>query len=158
MSGLKHLTTPSFEPTRHRRCGFTLVEILIVVVILGILAAIVVPQFTSAAATSRENSARMSLYRVRGQLEFYKQQHNGQHPPLATFADQMTQASQADHTTAAPGTAGFSLGPYVRSIPINPFTSNDTVDDTAIGTGKGWFYDESTGNFRANDSLEHAAY
>ena len=40
----------------NRRSAFTLVEVLIVVIILGILAAAIIPQFTSAADSSRENS------------------------------------------------------------------------------------------------------
>ena len=141
-----------------RAGGFSLVEILIVVVILGVLAAMVVPQFSSAASASRENSAKMDLFRVREQLEIYKQQHNGEYPPLATFAECLTQASRVDHTTAAPGTAGFHLGPYLRDIPSNPFTSNNTVDAEEIADGNGWYYNEATGEFRANDSEAHAAY
>jgi len=158
MLKLRFHNTSTVNPRHHLSGGFTLVEILIVVVILGILAALVVPQFSSAAASSRENSTKMSLFRIREQLEFYKQEHNGQYPPLATFPAQMTQASQADHTTAVPGTAGFGLGPYLRDIPINPFTANDVVDATAVGANKGWFYDENSGIFRANDSVGHAAY
>ena len=52
----------SFNPIQlHRiaRRGFTLVELLIVVVILGILATIVIPQFSNASQQARENTSRM---------------------------------------------------------------------------------------------------
>jgi len=42
----------------HRRSGFTLIEILIVVVILGILAAIVIPQFSNASQMARQNTLK----------------------------------------------------------------------------------------------------
>ena len=45
----------------HKNRGFTLVEILIVVIILGILAAIVIPQFTSASSDARNSSVASTL-------------------------------------------------------------------------------------------------
>ena len=71
-----------------RRSGFTLVEILIVVIILGILAAIVIPQFTDASTSARTNSMTSSLQTVRSQLELYKVQHNDNYPVLADFTAQ----------------------------------------------------------------------
>src|SRR4051812_26673923 len=59
------------KPTR----GFTLVEILIVVIILGILAAIVIPQFTNASNDARNNSVASTLQTMRSQLELFKIQH-----------------------------------------------------------------------------------
>ena len=58
------------------KSGFTLVEILIVVVILGILAAIVIPQFTSASTEAKESSLVSNLQTIRSQIELYKIQHN----------------------------------------------------------------------------------
>src|SRR6188768_4534591 len=68
-----------------RKSGFTLVEILIVVIILGILAAIVIPQFTNASQDARKNSLTSQLQTIRSQVELYKLQHLDQLPPaLAT--------------------------------------------------------------------------
>ena len=58
------------------RSGFTLVEILIVVVILGILAAIVIPQFTSASTEAKESALMSDIQSMRSQIELYKIQHN----------------------------------------------------------------------------------
>lgn len=52
--------------------GFTLVEILIVVVVIGILAAIVVPQFTDAASQARATSMHTQLISMRNQIEVYR--------------------------------------------------------------------------------------
>src|SRR3954447_18643882 len=60
---------------RTRKSGFTLVEILIVVIILGILAAIVIPQFTNASQDARKNSLTSQLQTIRSQVELYKLQH-----------------------------------------------------------------------------------
>src|SRR5256885_17192904 len=60
---------------RTRKGGFTLVEILIVVIILGILAAIVIPQFTSASQDARKNSLVSQLQTIKAQLELTRLQH-----------------------------------------------------------------------------------
>ena len=140
---------------RFRISGFTLVEILIVVVILGILAGLVVPHFTSAAAESRDNSLRMDLKRMREQLELYEL-HHGAYPTLANFEDQLTGLTDSSGTTVPAGTFG-AHGPYIQRIPRNPNTSSDTVGDGAVGSSD-WFYDEDTGAFHANDSAATRAY
>ena len=144
-------------PIRGNRRGFTLVEILIVVAILGILAALVIPQFTSAAATSRENSLKMDLHRIRVQLEIYIQQHDGRPPTLANFTDQLTKATNLAGDTAAVGTPGYRFGPYIQAVPINPNTSTRTIGDGEPGTSA-WYYNETTGAFHANDSAESRAW
>jgi len=148
--------TPSLHTRHAARTGFTLVEILITVVIIAILAAMVIPQFTSAADESRDKSMQMSLYRVRQQLQLYQQQH-GSWPALATLEAQLTQASDEQGNTATPGTAGYIYGPYLKRFPVNPATDGDTVGDGAAGTSD-WYYNETTGDFHANDSADSRAF
>jgi prepilin-type N-terminal cleavage/methylation domain-containing protein len=63
-----------------KNTGFTLVEILIVVIILGILAAIVIPQFTEASNDARVSAVVSDLQTVRSQIELFKVQHLDQYP------------------------------------------------------------------------------
>jgi len=128
--------------------GFTLVEILIVVVILGILAAIVVPQFTQASTEAKMNSVCSNLQSLRSQIELYKVQHNDTAPLQGTFIEQMTETSDIDGATSGSKLrdATHIYGPYLERIPENPFNNMSTVVDwTAAG---GWQYNQATGEIR----------
>jgi general secretion pathway protein G len=108
----------------NRSKGFTLVEILIVVIILGILAAIVIPQFTNASTDARRNSLTSQLQTIRSQLELYKLQHNDELPAFAGATpplqwEQMTlQTDVAGNTTGTP-----DFGPYLQQVPTNPLNT-----------------------------------
>jgi general secretion pathway protein G len=121
-----------------RNSAFTLVEILIVVVILGILAAIVIPQFTSASESARGNSLISQLQTIRSQLELYQVQHNGAYPTLLQMWDNMTSKTFADGTVDAAG----DFGPYLQQEPINPFTNGTAI---AADNSADWQYDDATG-------------
>ena len=131
--------------------GFTLVEILIVVVILGILAAIVIPQFTDASTEAKTSSLCSDLQTVRSQIELYKIQHNDNLPSSAAvgIVSAMTEQTDID------GNAGTEYGPYLQKIPTNPFndlaTITEAATDPGIAGGAGWFFNTTTGAFRADD-------
>jgi len=141
------------------KSGFTLVEILIVVVILGILAAIVIPQFTEASTEARESSLKTDLQTLRSMIELYSVQHLDVNPTLANFVNQMTK--QSDINGTVPPAAGMTaLGPYLQQIPTNPFNSKSTLDPspgTAGDDGGGWEYDETSGDIHADDTLSTAS-
>lgn len=108
--------------------AFTLVEILIVVVILGILAAIVVPQFTSASQEAQASNVASQLQTVRNQIELYRVRHNGAYPDLATAWTDI-------------------VGPdYLRSAPVNPRTSSSVVGAEGPDTGWQWIDSDGDGN------------
>ncbi len=149
--------------------GFTLVEILIVVVILGILAAIVIPQFTQASTEAKQNSLCSDLQSLRSQIELYKCQHNDIAPSLpAAGAEwvQMIYCTKLDGTASASkarNTAGgFILGPYLESVPANPFNGLNTLMAAAVippvaagDNTTGWQYDSGTGQIWSNDKYTY---
>ena len=144
---------------RNRKTGFTLVEILIVVIILGILAAIVIPQFTNASQDARESALLSQLQTLRSQIELYKLQHMDKLPNLvgaapACWTPLTTKTDNAGVASAAPD----AFGPYMQSAPSNPINGLSNVVDgntalpaaaadcgfifdyaaTGIGTGRIW--------------------
>jgi prepilin-type N-terminal cleavage/methylation domain-containing protein len=121
------------------RHGFTLIEILIVVVILGILAAIVIPQFTDASREAASSNLRSQLQTIRSQIELFNVQNPGAPfdpaTPLATFWDALLQ------------------GDYLQTAPVNPLTPNpgNPNDPTAVAAaaavGGAWVWsDDGSGD------------
>ena len=113
--------------------GFTLVEILIVVVILGILAAIVIPQFTDASTQAKESSLSADLQTVRSQIQLYKIQHGDQDPTdcavgaddAAKFVSALTTETDKDgNAWVDQATSGTKYGRYMKSIPLNSFAAS----------------------------------
>lgn len=142
--------------------GFTLVEILIVVIILGILAAVVIPQFTQASSKASESSLLSDLQTVRSQIELYKVQHLDRTPDLkedgtadtGNFVARLTGKTDITGKVNASG----ALGPYLQAFPSNPFASGlatVTFGTASPPTGDGatgWYYNTSTGKFSPNDA------
>ncbi len=113
--------------SRRARHGFTLIEILIVVVILGILAAIVIPQFTDAAAEASRSNLQSQLQTIRSQIELY----NVQNP-----------ATPYDINTATDSTFWDPLvqNNYLQTLPKNPLQNGNTGVGAVPADGTGWFW------------------
>jgi general secretion pathway protein G len=162
--------------TRKQR-GFTLVEILIVVIILGILAAIVIPQFTNASQDARKNSLTSQLQTLRSQVELYKLQHLDENPPGldtaglrdgATAWAEFLVKTDADHTVNVNG----KFGPYLQTMPLNPISEHDAADSGdvfvvtadvagggASGAGSaGWVYNMNNGKLWATSKTGGFVY
>ena len=102
---------------------------LIVVVIMGILAATVLPQFASSTAKAKESALRTDLAQLRSQIQLYRFQHDGSFPAGAAtnVVNQLTLASAIDGTTAVVGTAGFPFGPYRWRSPFTRAKSGNLL-------------------------------
>ncbi|MCP4375188.1 MAG: prepilin-type N-terminal cleavage/methylation domain-containing protein [bacterium] len=129
----------------HNRRGFTLVEVLWVIMFLGLLAGIVLPKFSDATTDAKLSNLKKNLQQVRAQLQLYRLQHNNTYPTDITA--QLTSKTDEDGTINPSGT----LGPYMRFFPDNRFIEDATKSDATGGAeGDGWNYTASTGTFLAN--------
>lgn len=136
---------------RKDNSGFTLVELLIVVIILAVLAAIVVPQFSSSTVEAKESALQTSLTEMRNAIELYYHQHNGVYPgaaastgagdgtgaagSVAAFTEQLTLYTSVTGATNTSKTAVFKYGPYLKKqiLPTNPIDDLSTL--TLLNTG-----------------------
>jgi len=154
------------RPGHRGLTGFTLVEILIVVVILGILAAIVIPQFSNASVQARAVTLKDDLRFMRDQNATYKILHddvasgydnsdpNG-NASEATYVAQMTLYTDAAGNTNANQSAVFKFGPYLAKIPNNPINNKNTILIVQNGAALpnaasdtyGWIYKPQTQTF-----------
>ena len=151
--------------------GFTLIEILIVVVILGILAAIVVPELSSASRQAREGVLRDDLRFMREQVTRYMIQHDDDPPGYpaggnttlapteADFIDQMTRYTDLLSNSNTAYSDTFRFGPYLTRIPDNPLTgknavllipNNQPIPAPDLTQPYGWFYKPQTLQFLPN--------
>jgi general secretion pathway protein G len=147
--------------TTVQRKAFTLIEVLIVVIIMAVLAATIIPQFSSSTSDAKNSSLKFNLHTVRSQIELYKVHHLGSYPLFAKFVDQMTKVTDASGSTTGDATT-LIYGPYIQGeVPANPFNGSNavvavaatgTVPTGVVGGGAGWQYDQTTGGFYPNNA------
>lgn len=136
----------TFHLLRNKQ-GFTLVELLIVVIILAVLAAIIVPQFGSSTEDANVSNLKTNLVSLRTATEIYYQQHNARYPgkfseldgTTATtaagckvaFVSQLTQYTDKNGKVSGTKDATYKFGPYIKesTLPANPFLAGATAKD-----------------------------
>jgi type II secretion system protein G len=138
---------------RLTRFAFTLAEVLIVVAILGILAAFVIPEYRNYVQKARESAAKENLQILRTAIERYAIEHNGVPPgyPLNNPKTNPTQGTFSMHLVNSY---------YLTSLPKNPF--NDKATLIMIGNNQefqaepsntdiyGWIYKPQTKSIKLN--------
>jgi len=142
-----------------KKSAFTLIEILIVVVIMAVLAATIIPQFTDSSDDAKESTALFNLSTLRSQVELYKAQHGGALP--GDDLAKLTSKTTADGTVSASG----EYGPYLPALPENTISGSKAVkvitgsapaagDVTADDAG-GWIFSSSTGGVWLDHSTHY---
>jgi general secretion pathway protein G len=130
--------------------GFTLIELVVVIMIIGILAAVAAPKLFKTSGSASDNAAKSSLSVVRDAIERYAADNGGTLPTAAQLTDMTV------------------MGKYLRGstfprVPVGPLAStaasNNTVKATTGTTSTpessptaGWMYNTQTGEFIINSS------
>ncbi|MHC4170200.1 MAG: type II secretion system protein, partial [Planctomycetota bacterium] len=152
-----------------KKNAFTLVELLIVVTILSIMAAIVVPTFRGNVAQARESASKTNLVSLRNQIQLYKLHHKGVTPgytdgsPItAPLCELQLTATTTINGAISPSTTPvdpYFYGPYFKKIPPNPYNKLSNIvyvaeatvfSIAADGTTSGWLYKKETGEIVLN--------
>jgi len=128
--------------------AFTLVEVLIVVVILGILAAIAFGSFTTATNDTRQSCTYNELQKIRRHIGVYQARNSMQLP----------------NVQPGDGTWGEIIGrDYLMSAPVNAWVGGDNgkvivfgaAADAAYQHDYGWIFDPNTGQIYAGGFDDH---
>jgi len=155
--------------------GISAVEVLVVVVILGVVAALAIPQLGRASGRTDHDELRRSLAILRTAIEMYRQDHGvfpGQVPPEAggkplddatAFVSQLTLRSNKAGHVSAERRAEFTFGPYLRAgLPVQPLSAAPATGRVLVVRGKqppsyqsdaigaAWVYNADTGDICAN--------
>ena len=128
---------------KRMQAGFTLVELVVVIMILGILAAVAAPKLLSTSGDATDNGLKQSLSIIRDGIELYAADNGGALPPCT--------GTGADFRTA--------MADYIRGqFPASPVGTQDFDVTPVTGTGAtaddatGWMYNTQDGTFICNST------
>ena len=149
------------RPTTRLRgptCGFTLIELVIVILVLSILAAVGAPRLLSISADAEEAALTTQLSIMRDALDYYATQHHGKYPASLTA---LTKYTSENGAMSGNKTAHYKYGKYLREMPACPTgthkgatgwgaCANPPAGEAGAAT-IGWLYHAASGGVWVND-------
>jgi general secretion pathway protein G len=125
------------------RRGFTLVELVIVVLVIGIIAAIAAPKMFDTAGDARRNATQQSLRTLRSAIELYRAQ-NGTYPPAASLTTALRANLQGNFPSPQIGSR--------QTATVAEATGGSPISGPSASGDDGWIYNATTGEIRVNDA------
>lgn len=104
--------------------GFTLIELMFVITIIGILATVAVPMYRNSLIRAKEATLKEDLYHMREAIDKYYADHGGYPQAIAVLAEKK----------------------YIRSIPEDPFTGSKDKWVEVPADGEEGIYDVKSGS------------
>ena len=130
--------------------GFTLIELMIVVAIIGILAAIAIPRFAQMLEKSREGSTKGNLGSIKSAASIYYGDTQGIWPTTLQSATNYAFSKYLDNISPVKVTGAFVAGAPSPAGSEVAMTVGSGVPTTAT---KGWMYDSNYGNVYVNSTV-----
>ncbi|MDF1809354.1 MAG: prepilin-type N-terminal cleavage/methylation domain-containing protein [Phycisphaerales bacterium] len=143
---------PDFHPTLKSRKAFSLVELVIVVVIIGIISAIAIPRMSSSADNAAKNAVIGDQSAIQRALDLYEVEHEGvmAHVGAGTIKTLYLRLLQKTDLDGTLNDSGI-YGPYINGLPENKINGLATWRRGAAAAGAnthGWRYDTNTGQIQ----------
>ena len=142
-AGEGNTTMHKTDGNMRKRRGFTLVELVVVVLLIGIIASVAAPKFFGCATDARESTAKQNLAVIRNAIELYDSQY-GEFP-----------GQTSDPDTVKTDLSQFLRGPF-PACPVGNKNNNvklyQSGDPPTVSGGEGWAYDNVSGELIINDS------
>lgn len=137
----------------HQGSGFALVELVLVVAIMGIIGAIAIPKFSSAADRAKAAAVAGSVTQLQHSVDLYTAEHADRNPvtepggsPTTAGATLVLRLTRYTDDAGNTGASGI-FGPYLRTWPTNPYNAKQSIriDGAAAGANThGWRIDSAT--------------
>jgi general secretion pathway protein G len=139
------------------RGGFTLIEVMVVIVILGILAAVIVPKIMSRPEQARQVKVKQDILAIQGALDLYKLD-NGRYPTTEQGLEALV-----NKPTLSPVPQNWKSDGYLQEIPTDPWgehyqyaNENEKIKISSLGPeGEGGKSEISNTNLRDNKEEEN---
>ena len=135
--------------------GFTLIELMIVVAIIGILAAIAIPRFARMLEKAREAATKGNIGAIKSAASIYYGDKEGVWPETLAVADDIQFSNYMDVLplvkVQAPNVDGYSPSEAGEAGRISYLARNEDPSDFSA-PGYGWAYDSSMGNVFVNST------
>src|SRR5579863_4494962 len=131
--------------------GFTLIELMIVVAIIGILAAIAIPRFAQMLEKAREGSTKGNLGSLKSAASIYYGDQQGIWPTTLQSFSVYAFSRYLDNISPVKVTGAFVAGAV---SPAGKLVTMTTMSSVPVGSGTGWLYDSNFGSVYVNSTVQ----